>query len=129
MPPLQLYVERHHLPVTSRIEFTLVPPPALPSITPRIEFTPARLAYRNKGKEPDAPALEPRGNGSTPHPDPEVAPPLATLLPRQPSSKIPKPGGEPGRPGSGGFCVETVLTKDHNWTEESLEKLKVSQAS
>jgi hypothetical protein len=39
--------------------------------------------------------------------------------------KIPKPTGEPGRPGSGGFCVEDSLIKTLGWSEDSVRKLTV----
>lgn len=42
------------------------------------------------------------------------------------TNKIPKPPGEPGRPGSGRYCVHTVLMKTHNWSGESVDKLTVS---
>ncbi|KAF8222692.1 hypothetical protein L208DRAFT_1320870, partial [Tricholoma matsutake] len=39
--------------------------------------------------------------------------------------KIPKPTREPGRPGSGGFCVEDSLVKTHGWSEDSQETIQV----
>jgi hypothetical protein len=45
---------------------------------------------------------------------------------RRRGSKIPKPQGEPGRPGSGGFCVEDELVKTHGWSKEAVKRLTVS---
>lgn len=39
-----------------------------------------------------------------------------------PTKKIPKPAGEPGRPGSGGYSIETVLAP---WGKEEFAKVNV----
>ncbi|KAF8867529.1 hypothetical protein BD779DRAFT_1483251 [Infundibulicybe gibba] len=48
--------------------------------------------------------------------------PLPTPGSSQPQ-KIPKPLGEPGRPGSGGHCIESVLINDYRWSKHDVDAL------
>lgn len=124
------YIERHRPLLTPRIEFKLAPLPPLPSITSRIEFTPERLARVQKGK---GRAVNQRARfGSVSGNDGDELQPVpgsSNSRDRSPritsSNMIPKPSGEPGRPGSGGFSVDEVLMETHNWSKESVDKLMV----
>ena len=122
------YIQKPHPLIAARVEYTLAPAPPLPSITPRVEFTAERLAYSRdvvgrgnqattapEGQNDNDPSISPQGDAESS---------TVTLLRNRSASKIPKPTGEPGRPGSGGFCVEDSL-KMHKWSEESVSKLTV----
>lgn len=136
---MKSYVKRHSPLITSRIEFRLGSPPPLPSITPRIEFTSERLSYSRRRvvrKEITISGNSPKGRGnsdnfgnSSPSNNLSILEEPAQALPTLPHllkrDKIPKPTGEPGRPGSGGHCIDTVLINSHNWSKEALEKLTV----
>lgn len=129
------FIQRHEPTITSRIEFQLAPPRLLPSITSRIEFTSDRLtcperedgrtSSDNEDQDRDV-AGDQRPRWSRVPDTPDQTPSL-----RRPNlrvanaSSIPKPPGEPGRPGSGGFCVDTELVKSSNWTRAAVQKLTV----
>lgn len=123
------YIQKPHPLIAARVEYTLAPASPLPSITPRVEFTAERLAYSrdvvgggnqattaSEGQDDNDPSISPQGDAES-----STVTPLRTY---RSASKIPKPTGEPGRPGSGGFCVEDSL-KMHEWSEESVSKLTV----
>lgn len=134
---MALFIQKHRPLITSRIKFKLAPLPPLPAITPRIEFTPERLAYSARQDEADGlvggdgsrathnddalPRI-PQINSNLPNTD-NTRPKLSPL---KPAGKIPKPPGEPGRPKSGGHCVETALVEDHGWAKEDYDALTVS---
>lgn len=113
-----VYLQRPQPLIAPRIEFAREPPPSLPSIKSRIEFTLERLAAQAQSDNggPDAVIdLEmeldlsgARAESSTPS-----------------LKKIPKPSGEPGRPFSGGYCLTSVLVGTHKWSEQSVEDLTV----
>lgn len=107
MPP---YFERNRPAITPRIEFTPTQPHPLPSITPRIEFTAERLQYSDREVEWQ---------------DTENNDEQARTSRQLRSTNIPKPLGEPGRPGSGGYCVETELVGSHGWSKEAVKGLTV----
>lgn len=131
------YVQKPHPLIAARIEYTLAPAPPLPSITPRIEFTAERLAYSQDvaggssatmvGHNDDnslnhRPASDSSGDDSA---DDSAQPARLNRRRSSRNLKIPKPTGEPGRPRSGGFCVEDSLVKTHGWSEDSVRKLTV----
>ncbi|KAF8890596.1 hypothetical protein BD779DRAFT_1469127 [Infundibulicybe gibba] len=117
----RLYVERHHPVITPRIEFKPATPRPLPSITSRIEFTAERLAYVGTAADEPSECVEDAGSNR----EADQTPPRITL-PRsnkRAATGVPKPPGEPGRPGSGGYCVETVLVTNYQWTKDSVREL------
>lgn len=109
------YIENHPPNIAARIEFKAKSPPPLPSITPRIEFTSEHLAVREDGSEGEYPREVNSRSASKRQ---------LRLRSRQRSGKIPKPIGEPGRPGSGGWCVETEMIK-HSWAKQDIDELYV----
>jgi hypothetical protein len=115
------YVQKPQPLIAAQIEYTLAPAPPLPSITPHIEFTAERLAYCQVEVRRDIIDLSNIG------PSDESTAESSTRVGLRSASKtkIPKPTGESGRPGSGGFCVEDSLVKTHGWTEDSVKKLIV----
>lgn len=118
-----VYLQRPQPLIAPRIEFAREPPPSLPSIKSRIEFTLERLAAQAQLDDggPDAVIdleMEPdlsgaRAGSSTPQ------------FVQASLKKIPKPSGEPGRPFSGGYCLTSVLVGTHKWSEQSVEDLTV----
>ncbi|KAF8809199.1 hypothetical protein BYT27DRAFT_7094651 [Phlegmacium glaucopus] len=124
------YIQRPFPLITPHTKFQLAPLPPLPTITPHIEFNIERLAAhsnatlgslrerRSLGHQ-HQPELENQSQGSDQEPD-RLPPALSQA---SPPNKIPKPPGEPGRPGSGGFCVETTLVDSHQWTKEAVDDL------
>ncbi|KAF8874088.1 hypothetical protein BD779DRAFT_1678886 [Infundibulicybe gibba] len=127
---MPFFIQRHRALITARLEFDLSPVPCLPTITPCVEFTPEHLtpsgtSHRGAaaGDRPGLESDERQGHASV-SPDAESDRPLPILSLRKPpkSNKIPKPAGEPGRPGSGGFCVETELA-EHGWKKEDISAL------
>lgn len=132
MPPIRSYIERHHPRITPRIEFYLKSRPPLPRITPRHSFDilthPRYDDDLTTDIEQPVPAEIP-----TSHPVPDAVPerqrqrsrsPSPVAGPSTTSSTVPKPKGEPGRPNSGGFCLEQSLM-DLNWSKEDIEKFNV----
>lgn len=130
-----------HLPlITNRIPFTLNPPPALPSLTSRKEFldereplaTPSNhmadpstlpstgspLKYSGSvvffGAQKETARKHEKGKGVEEQPIQEEPDEMVAL--------IPKPSGEPGRPHSGGYSLDNVLS---DWGAETLSKLTV----
>lgn len=114
------YFQKHLPRIASRIEFLPVPPPPLPSITPRFEFHPEHRT----GLGREARAIPGNSIDRQMESEPISRVPGTLRLPL-PASKIPKPPGEPGRPGSGGFCVESVLMQAHAWPKDAVDKLTV----
>ena len=121
-----------HLPlITNRIPFTFNPPPSLPPLTNRKEFLDTREQSATPpsvlpGRAPPlkysgsvlfAPRKESeivdKGKGPEEGEDEEVE---EVIL-------VPKPSGEPGRPRSGGYSLEEVLSP---WGVETLAKVTVS---
>jgi hypothetical protein len=130
---MEPYIRRHCPLITSRIEFSAAAS-TLPSITPRIEFTADRLSYAtgeqrapNGGPgvdlvgsgEGDTNSYDGSGSGSGSE--------SGQVSLRNRKNKIQKPTGEPGRPGSGGYCLETILVRNHKWSKEMLGEITVSQ--
>lgn len=133
-----------HLPlITPRIEFHPAPPPDLPVLTTRIDFTrdhlriwhpespvPHQLAQLHRERyctpEPPSSAQERRNPSEDVG---EQAPCLS--VPEQSSTfaLICEPPGQPGRPGSGGYCLEDVLRQTHGWTKSSIDRFNVSNFS
>jgi hypothetical protein len=123
------YLQRHRPLIASRIEFVLEPPPPLPSIRSRIEFTPQRLAYSNANQACVEAVGEETRNPMTTMAESSsiIRPPTAPSqrLGLSQSTKIPKPSGEPGRPTSGGYCLIEVLVKTHKWSKVHVDELSV----
>ena len=105
-----------HLPlITARIEF---PAHTLPVITPRINFS--------------GPGIEHKIERATRH---DIGDNIESVASESDSpnnesdyemrSLIPKPLGEPGRPGSGGYNLEESL----GWTKNKYEALLVSSTN
>lgn len=135
------YLLRHHPLITPCIEFQLAPPPPLPNITPRTEFGPENLVPRRRTLEEDGPTRESKRrrlstSGRVPDQvyqdedsDRDSDQPLPSALLPGPSTLIPKPTGEPGRPGSGGFCLEDALVRVHGWSQREVDELQVCGSS
>ena len=101
-----------HLPlITGRIIFTAQVSPDPPTITPRIDFNmedlnPSPLGRQESGID-----------------DLEDSDSVLTDLEEEPEDeKIPKPPGEAGRPGSGGYNLKEVL----GWTKADFDKVQAS---
>lgn len=106
------YIETPRPLLTSRVEFALLPAPAPAALASRTEFTDARLAYPNSAERP----VNDRES-----PSPALQPARRNL---RSGGKIAKPPGEPGRPKSGGFTLETAL-KGIGWMRDDVEALTV----
>lgn len=130
MMPVQLiHLQKHHPLITPRIEFETGPRPPLPLLTPRIEFDPDALVRARPVSDGDneggchkrrrlSSSGRHGGYDSVPQGDD-----LGSLLAA--SNLIAKPAGEPGKPGSGGFSLENVLIKGHQWMKKDYEALYV----
>lgn len=129
---MEPYIQRHNPLITPRIEFVFAPSASRPLITSRIEFTPERLAWakaeRRRIDEPPILDHGGRGEGNSSacggSNSDDQQPPS-----RNRKNKIPKPNGEPGRPGSGGYCLETILVRNHKWSKGVLGEINVSRRS
>ncbi|KDR65527.1 hypothetical protein GALMADRAFT_148634 [Galerina marginata CBS 339.88] len=121
-----------HLPlITHRIQFSSKVSSTAPSITHRLEFD--RQADRNpasKKAELEQRELTPSDYGSEgdENKEKDAESDLSDLTDsdeeakQSTSKKIPKPAGEPGRPGSGGYSIDDALA---SWGKE--EVLKVNK--
>ena len=126
-----LHLRKHHPLITPRIEFRAAPPPPLPLLTPRIEFDPDRLVRSrpasdegHEGGSNKRRRLSFSGrHANEDHGDDPI--PGETSVP-SPSTLKPKPAGEPGKPGSGGFSLESVLINVHKWVKKDYDALYVS---
>lgn len=117
---------QHSPLITPRIEFKLQAAGGLPVITPRINFSeewPAftdntvRESDKNLGDESGTMEDEDESSDSDDDEHDEI--PLARCNNR----KIPKPQGEPGRPNSGGYNIESEL---RGWSPDLLGNVTVS---
>lgn len=127
------HLRKHHLLVTQRIEFNTAPPPPLPLITPRIEFDPDTLVRVRPSPDEDHEAGQNKrrrlsfsgrhdGDDFTAPGDEDLS---AGASAPSPSTLKPKPAGEPGKPGSGGFSLEHVLINVHKWMKKDYDALYV----
>ncbi|PPQ95087.1 hypothetical protein CVT25_002829 [Psilocybe cyanescens] len=125
------YFAYPHPQVTSRINFSLIfcPPPAGPKVGMQINWD-----LRSPTSSPSSVASPLATNPLTPPPSnpptvgPSALPTAGPLSARAGCSRvviIPKPVGEPGRPGSGGFNLEDILQNTYNWTKKDVETLLV----
>ena len=137
------FVLKHPPLITPRIEFRPAPPPDLPLLTMRIDFTQDHLSIRHPESlaplqpdqlyhersctpEPSSSVQERRspsddGDEQVPYSSvPEQSTPLALIC---------EPPGQPGRPGSGGYCLEDVLRQTHGWTKSSIDRFNVSNST
>jgi hypothetical protein len=127
-----LHLQKYRPLVTPQIEFREAPRPPLPVLTPHIEFDPDRLVHSHlpsdEGHEGGSNkrrrlSLSSRhdedsdANGDDPLPAEASAP--------SPSTLKPKPAGEPGKPGSGGFSLENMLINTHKWVKKDYDALYV----
>jgi|ERR1700742_889132 len=97
----------------SRINFDTNTLETIPLIASRIDWNEGRLTSSE---------CEPHSGSGTPGlPEP------GSHNPTIPASKgkIPKPSGEPGRPNSGGYNAERLLTLTYGWKKADYEKLSV----
>lgn len=133
-----------HLPlITNRIPFTLNPPPALPSLTPRKEFPNEREPLATPNNLMANPPTLPNTGSSLKYSGSVVYFGAQKETARKPEKGkdveeqeiqedpkeldeivvlIPKPSGEPGRPHSGGYSLDNVLS---DWGVETLSKVTV----
>lgn len=126
---MRLFIHKHQPLLTSNVEFTIAAPPALPSFTPLIEFTAERLAYMNSNEFREntyGPTLE-DDEGEDEDGDAPQGHNIRRSTHNAPKN-IPKPPGEPGRPNSGGFCLETTLIKE-GWSKKDYQLLYVRDES
>ena len=121
------YIRRHNPLIATRIEFSPASPPPAATITPRIEFSADRLAYREseaatREEEHGQASARPQGGEG------DVVAGSHSNLSRgsRAGNKIPKPVGEPGRPGSGGYCIETILIQKHQWARQTVLDVNVN---
>jgi hypothetical protein len=128
-----LHLRKHHPLVTPRIEFRSAPRPPLPLLTPRIEFDPDRLVRSRPPSDEDPEggsnkrrrvSFSGRHAGDDPDTHGDDTPSAEASAPG-PSTLIPKPAGEPGKPGSGGFSLENVLINVHLWAKKDYDALYV----
>lgn len=110
------YVEKPLPLITPCMEFKLPARPPLPALTACTEFKPHEVIQHGMGVPQ---GLEDRALPRFP----------STSSPSPPEGreedKIPKPRGEPGKPGSGGFSIKEVLTETCGWTGQQVENLQV----
>jgi len=128
-----LHLRKHHPLITLWIEFRLAPPFSLPLLTPCIEFDPDRLVRSrppsDKGNEGGSNKRRwllfsswHAGEDSDEHGDDH---PPGEASASSPSTLKPKPAGEPGKPGSGGFSLENALINVHKWVKKDYNALYV----
>lgn len=128
-----LHLRKHRPLITPRIEFQLAPPFPLPLLTQRIEFDPDRLVrLRPPSDEGNEGGSNKRrrlsfsgrhaGEDSDEHGDDR---PPGEASTSSPSTLKPKPAGEPGKPGSGGFSLENALINVHKWAKKDYDALYV----
>lgn len=143
MPPIR----KHLLLITPRIEFTPELSRPLPTITARMEFDDFRCNLVDDGppggvhedSEEEQPGETPKettgtkGKGKAKEsPRARADSPSATSSSNEAggsqtrSEKIPKPTGEPGRPNSGGYALESMMINDYGWTKETFDDITVS---
>jgi hypothetical protein len=126
------HLQKHQLLITPRIEFRLAPPPPLPLLTPRVEFDPDRLVRSrppsdegNEGGSNKRRRLSFSGRHASEDSDEHDDDPPGEASASSPSTLKPKPAGEPGKPGSGGFSLENVLINVHKWAKKDYDALYV----
>ncbi|PPQ81836.1 hypothetical protein CVT25_013476 [Psilocybe cyanescens] len=124
--------------VTARINFSPIsrPPPAVPKVGMRINWDLRRVAS-GPSAAVTAPMAGPsttntsvthisvtvaRPSNAAPANMPTVGPSSAPAGPSR-VVMIPKPVGEPGHPGSGGFNLEDILQNTYQWTKKDVESL------
>ncbi len=125
------FVLRHRPLITPRIEFRPAPPPDLPVLTTRIDYTPEHFkigrlesSVAREREQYCTPESSVQGSRS---PSEDVEPQIP-CPPAQSSTPdlICEPPGQPGRPGSGGYCLEDVLRQTHGWSKSSIDRFNVS---
>lgn len=138
----QHYVDKHLPLISQRIEFRHSPRLPLPVLTARTEFKPedivvgrtAPSVYGDRRyrvirlRGPRAPSSRASSAAESRSPSPASSRSEGSVHPSSPrrsAAKIPKPSGEPGRPGSGGYSIEDILIGRHDWTEEQVNALTV----
>ena len=119
------FVLKHPPLITPRIEFRPAPPPDLPLLTMRSEYT--QDHHRTTNPEAVGPAQahsiqERRSSSEDDDQEPLVSMPEQSCTP----ALICEPPGQPGRPGSGGYCLEEVLRQTNGWTKTSIDRFNVS---
>lgn len=114
--------------ITSRISFSTKTLSINPTITPRIKF-PAEITVKpsqpERGLTPSSAGSdndEPLANSDGESELSELSELSESDVDTPTSRKIPKPAGEPGRPGSGGYSIEVVLAP---WGKEEFAKVNV----
>ena len=127
-----------HLPlITPRIEFSPVILDSSPIITPRIDFA---TQLGNNCQQPNKSGEKPAGDYGLSNHEPSdhdqpmdvndddddgsVIDSMENILNH--NRKIPKPRGQPGRPGSGGYNFQTTIRA---WGEELIDEVTVSATS
>ncbi|KDR65799.1 hypothetical protein GALMADRAFT_148382 [Galerina marginata CBS 339.88] len=117
-----------HLPlITHRVQFSSKVSSTAPLVTHRLEFD--RQTAASKKPQLERRELTPSDSGSERNKDKDLESDLSDLTDSEEeathsavSKKIPKPAGEPGRPGSGGYSIDDTLA---SWGKE--EVLKVNK--
>lgn len=133
------FVLKHHPLITPRIDFRPAPPPDVPVLTTRIDYTPDHFKIgRLESSVAHQPSQLHRERSCTPEllssvqrsrsPSEDGESQARLSAPAQPSTSalIFEPSGQPGRPGSGGYCLEDVLRQTHGWTKSSIDRFNVS---
>lgn len=111
MPPARF---RRYLPlITARVRFSPLQLPPPPIITPRVNF--GTQVQRGLTPSSDGDLVDDDRNSY--NDEAQEQNPVAT-----PSKQIPKPIGEAGRPGSGGYNLEDTL----HWPKPRFSNLQVS---
>ena len=128
-----LHLRKHHPLITPWIKFQLAAPFPLPLLTLHIEFDPDRLVHScppsdegNEGGSNKRCQLSSSGRHASEDSDEhdDDCPPGEASA-SSPSTLKPKPAGEPGKPGSGGFSLENVLINVHKWAKKDYDALYV----
>jgi len=124
-----IHLQKHLPLITPRIEFSLAPPAPLPLLTQRIEFDPDRLVRSrlpsDEGHEGGSNKRRRLSVSGRHEEDCDGDRLLGEASAPGPSSLKPKPAGEPGKPGSGGYSLENVLINVHKWVKKDYDALYV----
>jgi len=122
-----LFIQQPCPLIMARIEWRAAPRPALPVILQRIDFTANHLTTVQESVSSQELHGQATSSSSSSTPPVTAVPSPSSSEPA--SGKIPKPNGEPGRPRSGGFCLDSVLVNLYSWTEDEVARLNVSKLS
>lgn len=127
------YIRKHQPLITPRVSFRLETADPLPTITPRIEFIFENVRHPGEDEEDSATGGTQRAESEGPDAADESQDAASkesqsgdeSQAEEERATTIPKPSGQPGRPGSGGYCLEDALL-EYGWSKQTFDNISVS---